>query len=102
MAQVPKPNQLTDLSSTRAPEIPKSDVSIDRLLEDGLYILYREIKNLMIVSARGKLEPNDAKDLRDHLKLLFELKERENEQLRGLTDEQLHDKAKAALNDGNK
>ncbi len=102
MAQVPKPNQLTDISSTKAPEIAKSDVSIDRLLEDGLYILYREIKNLMIVSARGKLEPNDARDLRDHLKLLFELKERENEQLRSLTDEQLRDKAKAALNDGNK
>lgn len=102
MAQVPKLNQLTDLSSIKPKEIPISEVSIDRLLEDGLYILYREIKALFIMSSRGKLEPNDAKDLRDHLKLLFELKEREKELLTNMTDDELKEKAQKALNDDKK
>lgn len=93
MALPPKPNQLTDLASTKAPEIAKSDVNVDRLIEDALYILYREIKNLFITSAKGKLDAADARDLRDHTKLLFELKAQMNESLRNLTDEQLKQKA---------
>lgn len=102
MSQVPKNNQLTDLSSIKPKEIPISDVSIDRLLEDGLYILYREIKQLFILSSRGKLEPNDARDLRDHLKLLFELKERENDLLRNITDDELKAKAEKIIEDDKK
>lgn len=74
------------------------DISVVRLIDDGLLVLYREIKNLMILSVNGKLESNDARDLRDHLKLLFELKDRESESLRGLTDEELKEKAKEVLN----
>jgi hypothetical protein len=100
MAQVPKPNQHTDLvAMSKVKDIPISDISVARLIDDGLLVLYREVKNLMILSTRGKLEPNDARDLRDHLKLLFELQARENESLRGLTDEQLKEKAQAALNE---
>lgn len=96
MALVPKPNQLTDI----APKDPAfSDISIARLMDDSLLVLYREIKHLLALSARGKLDPNDARDLRDHLKLLFELKDRENESLKGLTDEQLEDKLKVAMNE---
>jgi len=102
MAQVPKPNQQTDLSSTKPPEIDPKDVSVDRLIDDGLYILHREIKNLLYASSKGKLDANNARDLRDHLKLLFELKARENDSLKGLTDEQLEAKAKEVLSDDKK
>jgi len=81
----------------KVPDIPVSEISIDRLIDDGLLVLYREIKNLMILSVKGKLEPNDARDLRDHLKLLFELKNREAELLKGMTDEELQAKAKEAI-----
>jgi hypothetical protein len=105
MAHVPKKNQLTDLSPLRKTPIevpPISDISVARLIDDGLLVLYREIKNLLMMSVNGKLEPNDARDLRDHLKLLFELKDRESESLRGLTDEQLKEQAKAVLNEEKK
>jgi hypothetical protein len=98
----PKPNQLTDLAPTKAPEIAKSEVNVDRLIEDALYILYREIKNLFILSAKGKLEAADARDLRDHTKLLFELKVQINEALRNLTDDQLKAKAEEALKNESK
>lgn len=78
---------------------PLSEISVQRLIDDGLVVLYREIKNLMISSIKGKLDPNDARDLRDHLKLLFELKDRESDSLKNLTDEQIKAKASEALND---
>lgn len=68
---------------------PVSDISVQRLIDDSLLALYREIKNLLTLSAKGKLDPSCARDLRDHLKLLFELKDRESDSLEGLTDEQL-------------
>lgn len=66
-----------------------SDISIDRLIEMGLTALDREIRNLTMASAKGKLDAPSAKDLRDHIKLLFELQQREADFLKGLTDEQL-------------
>lgn len=68
---------------------PLGEISVQRLIDDGLAILYREIKNLMILSAKGKLDAPSARDLRDHLKLLFELKAREEAALKGMTDEEL-------------
>lgn len=79
--------------------IPPSDISVSRLIDDGLAILYREIKSLGLLSENGKLGPNDARDLRDHLKLLFELQARENDSLRNISDEELQAQAKAILND---
>lgn len=76
-------------------DIPISDISIQRLIDDGLLVLFREITNLKRLSVSGKLEATDARDLRDHLKLLFELKDRESESLKGLTDDEL----KAKLDD---
>ncbi len=70
------------------------DISIDGLIGDGLLALHREVKNLLILSARGKLEAADARDLRDHLKLLFELKDRESDLLNTLDDETLEVVAK--------
>jgi hypothetical protein len=98
MKYIPKPNQSTEIKPKIEDPII-SDISVARLIDDGLLALYREIKNLLTLSARGKLEPNDARDLRDHLKMLFELKDRENESLRGLTDEQLKEKVQQAISD---
>lgn len=81
----------------KVPDPIISDISIDRLIDDGLLVLYREIHQLKILSAKGKLEPNSARDLRDHVKLLFELKEREAKSLKGLTDEELKQQAKESL-----
>jgi len=94
------PNQVSKADQTPpVADPPMSDISISRLLDDGLLILFREIKNLKMLSISGKLDPANAKDLRDHLKLLFELKARENDLLKGLTDEQLQEQAKASLNE---
>lgn len=77
--------------------VPPSDISIQRLIDDGLLILFREIYNLKMMSVKGKLSAPDARDLRDHLKLLFELKTREDDMLKGLTDEELERKVKEEL-----
>jgi len=81
----------TMVRNTELPPMPPSvgDISVQRLIDDSLLALSREVKNLLVMSAKGKLAPTDARDLRDHLKLLFELKDRESDLLRGLTDEQL-------------
>lgn len=88
---MPKPPAVAD------PNI--SDISVARLIDDGLLAIHREMKNLLMLSARGKLEAADSRDLRDTVKLLFELKDRENESLKGLTDEQLKEQVKVALDD---
>lgn len=66
-----------------------ADISIERLIELGLTALDREIRNLTFASSKGKLDAPSARDLRDHLKLLFELKDRESDFLKGLSDEEL-------------
>jgi hypothetical protein len=83
---------LQELESQRkaaVQDIPTQDISIDRLMGDGLLGIYREVKNLLSLSARGKLSPSDAKDLRDIVKLLFELKDREKALLKDLSLEDL-------------
>lgn len=78
---------------------PVSDISVQRLIDDSLQALYREIKNILVLSAKGKLDAPTARDLRDHLKLLFELKDREGESLHGLTDEALQEQVKILIDD---
>lgn len=80
-------------------DVVVSDISIGRLVEDGLLVLYREIKQLKLLSAKGKLAPNDSRDLRDHLKLLFELKDREDAILTSLSEEELRAIAQQQSND---
>lgn len=79
-----------------------SDISVDKLVGEGLLALSREIRNLLTASAQGKLDPASARDLRDHLKLLFELKDREGNNLDGMSDAELRAKAKDALADDDK
>lgn len=83
----PPPQPASDMS----PPPLISDISIDGLIKDCLTALYREIKNIMILSAKGKLDPTIARDLRDHLKVLFEIRDRENSLLKNLTNEQLQE-----------
>lgn len=87
-----KPKQLTDLLPMLQPKEPDplvSDISIDRLIDQGRIALHREMKNLLSLSAIGKLESPMAKDLRDTIKLLFELKSIEDQSLKDLDDDQL-------------
>lgn len=84
-----EPTDLSGLIQREMSATLPSDISIQRLIDDSLLVLSREIRNLKALSVNGKLEPNDARDLRDHLKLLFELKDRESESLKGMTDEQI-------------
>ena len=96
----------TDLSGMIDKEVAKavssiSDISIDRLIEDGLLVLSREIANLKRLSVSGKLDPADARDLRDHLKVLFELKAREADLLKGKTDDELQADLNKANNGNN-
>ncbi len=98
MKRTVPPNQVGKADQT--PPItdpPHSDISIARLMDDSLLVLYREVKNLLRLSVSGKLLPEHARDLRDHLKLLFELKDRENQLLRNLSDEDLKKEAAVIL-----
>lgn len=88
-------------SEPKLPEVPQpslGDISVQRLIDDCLLALYREVKNILAMSVRGKLAANDSRDLRDHLKLLFELKDRESASLQSLTDDELKELAEQALN----
>ncbi len=104
MKHIPKPNtDLTEYNKVKANDpVSLSDISVARLIDDGLLALYREMKNLLMLSAKGKLDAVYSRDLRDIVKLLFELKDRENESLRGLTDEQLKEHVKKALEEDDK
>jgi hypothetical protein len=102
MKHYPKPSTTAPVDYTPREKVidpPLSDISVQRLLDDALLALYREIKNLLLLSAKGKLSPTDARDLRDHSKLLFELREQEKDSLRHLTDDELAAKAKEALSE---
>lgn len=92
----------TDIMQAPKPKVedpPIADISVQRLMDDGLLALYREMKYLLELGQHGKLDAANSKDLRDHLKLLFELKDREEGSLKNMTDEQLKDRVKEALND---
>jgi len=87
------------LRETPAPIDPIiSDISVDRLIGDCLLALHREVKNILRLGIDNKLDKEDARDLRDTLKALFEIKDREKDFLKALTDEQVQAIMKA-LND---
>jgi hypothetical protein len=76
---------------TKVEDSVVSDISIDGLINDGLLALYREIKNLLFATSQGKLDAPSSRDLRDHIKLLFEIKDREQDTLKHYTEEELRD-----------
>lgn len=101
MKRYAKPITEVPKQEVAAETLPPSmtDVSVVRLIDDGLIALQREMKNILRTSASGKLDPASARDLRDHMKLLFELKKMEEDSLRHMSDEQLRTAAKKTLNE---
>lgn len=96
MRRIAKPN--TTIPTTEPASIDSevpADFDVEKLLAQGGAILTREIKNLMIASSRGKLEPNEARDLVSYLKLLTELKAAEEATNENLTTEELEQIAKS-------
>lgn len=88
---------MTELIPSQASDI-KDDVAepsfdIEALLDKGGDILSREIRNLMVESARGKLSPASARDLVQYVKLLAELKQVQMDAASEMTDEELKAKA---------
>lgn len=70
---------------------PEPDDAIDVVaeLERAHLILQRELKHLARASAAGKLSAPEARDLCAYIKLLQELKKNSEDDLAGLTDEEL-------------
>lgn len=81
-----KPDKL-DVADIPSPL--RSDLELSSMLDGSLQILFRELYFLRLSSASGKLTKDDAIALRDYIKLLKDLKERERKLLDDLTDEEL-------------
>lgn len=75
-----------------AASVPPEAVGIfdvEAELDRCAIVLQREIKNLMSLSSRGKLEPGDARDLVSYIKLLHELKLDDKAKAAAMTDDEL-------------
>lgn len=101
---VPNKPSTTEMQAPKRsnPDPLISDISVDSLIGDGLLALHREMKQILALGAHGKLDAPTARDLRDHVKLLFEIKDREKSLLDDLTDEELAEMVKTIKNDSNK
>lgn len=71
-----------------APE-PASEFDVVAELDKAQLILQRELKNLLMASAQGKLLPAHSRDLVAYLRLLSDLKKEQLDELANATDEQL-------------
>lgn len=69
-----------------------SELDIEALLAKSGEILRREVTNLMAESSSKKLSANSAKDLVAYVKLLHELKEKQDAVLQNMTDAELRSK----------
>ncbi len=81
------PKQLNGMFT--APE-PEATFDVVNELDRVQLILQREIKNLLMASAQGKLLPAHSRDLVAYVKLLHELKQAQVEELANLKDEDLN------------
>ena len=73
---------------TEPDEVPAA-FDVTALLDKGGLILSREIKNLLMASASGKLLPAHSRDLVAYIRLLSELKEKQEADASEMTDEEL-------------
>lgn len=73
----------TDLS----PDLTLAQTSIDELTAKAIEILRREIVNLMGETSRGKLSPTSSTALVGYIKLLGDLKEKEQDLVEELSTE---------------
>lgn len=62
---------------------------IEAELDKCAIVLQREIKNLLTLSVRGKLESVDARDLVQYIKLLHELRTDQKSKAAAMTDDEL-------------
>lgn len=69
-------------------EASSGDPDLDNLLSKCLTILDREVRHLMLLSL-DKLSKDNAHSLREHTKLIMDLKKREKELLEDMPDEDL-------------
>jgi hypothetical protein len=83
--EVPKPE----------PVPSRTDVSIDSLLNKGLLAIERTMRHIVERSVHGVLERSDVQNLKDLMVLLQELKEKEDDILNKMTDEELEKIANA-------
>lgn len=68
---------------------PESDFDVVAELDRVQLILRREVKNLLIASASGKLLPAHSRDLVAYVRLLSDLKKEQLEELSSKTDDEL-------------
>lgn len=78
------------------PDLIQPVGSIDELTVKTLEILRREIQNLMMESSRGKLESSSSRSLVEYIKLLGELKKKEQDLLNEMSDEFLEKLSKGS------
>jgi hypothetical protein len=75
--------------ATEPVEGPSSPLEIEAELDRCGEILRREIKNLMSLSSRGKLDAGASRDLVNYIKLLHDIKMDQQEKVASMTDEEL-------------
>lgn len=75
--------------SVKEPDFSLANTDLEELNAKAQEILRREITNLMIESSSNKLSPTSSSALVQYIKLLGELKDKEDETLRNLGDEHL-------------
>jgi hypothetical protein len=80
---------LAEPSKMKEPDFSLVSTTLDELSAKAQEILRREITNLMIESTKGLLSRDNAMSLTSYIKLLGELKAKEDEELRNLSDEHL-------------
>lgn len=86
----PKAVEAPPTLATSHPSDPKvSDISLDDLIGKHLLIIYRDTRQLLIESVTGKLSKESSQCLRDNLKLLLELKDREKDIFEDIPEEEL-------------
>lgn len=67
------------------------DLSVDNLLEKGLYAVSRALKTTMQNISSGSMAREDIQNLKDIMVMLHELKKHEGDALDKLNEEQLED-----------
>lgn len=74
---IPKPNE--------------SDIVLEDLIDKAMVILSREITNLLVASSSKKLDTASARDLAVYVKLLTDMKLKQDKTISSLSDEEILD-----------
>jgi len=79
----------TSKNTQTEPDFSLASTTLDELVDKAQEILRREITNLMVESTGKKLSPTSSQSLVAYIKLLGELKEKEEDLLQRLGDNHL-------------